>query len=174
MFTFFEKPIYQQIREYIHWRSANFPYVAQEHGDKLREFARATGVRTVHEIEQEDIESFIEQFSGTYLRMVYVHVLRQFFRFSKRRGWVAIDVAPVDRNGRIPDMTKTHHLLDLENVIRVKTLRSRVSENGKPMSYRAIRDYLSRKDKRKYDVHAIYRWANYRLPKGIELSTGGL
>lgn len=104
------------------------------------------------------------------MRVSAIQTLRQFFRFAKRQGYVSIQLAPLTINGTLSEMVKTHHLLDLENVIRVKTLRSKVLSNGKPMSYRAIAGYLERKDKRKYDVHAIYRWANYRLPEGLELS----
>lgn len=163
-------PIDFQIEQYCHWRSIRYPHSANRHRETLDLFSRFSKIKNVHEVEKNHVEAFIDQYSGYYLRSSSIHVLRQFFAFCKKSGWVGIELAPLPENGKLGHMEKTHPLLDLENVIRVKRLRDRIMENGRPMTYRAIASYLSRKDKKTYDVHSVYRWANYRLPAGYTLS----
>lgn len=161
-FSVFRKqwPIHAQIKHYAAWKGNKAPAASRQHEKELLSFVFHTKIRDVRDILLEDIVSYRDSISSDYFRGQIYNSLKQFFKFCKTMGYAHIQIECV--NGFVK-MEKIHHLLDLDNVLRVKALREK-RINGKPMSYRKIKAYMEKRDKRVYDVHAIYRWANYQLP----------
>lgn len=165
---FRRKPIYAQIQVYADWRGIRFPIAAKKQAEYLRDFVKASGVDCVTKVTIQDLQIHYDTLPTDYGRMAFINSLRQFLTYCKLVGLTNIKVKLEQGTIR---MEKIHALLDVDQVIRVKALRGRIMENGRPMTYRAIAAYMGKKDKRVYDVKNVYKWANYQLPKEYDLST---
>lgn len=167
MLFFKRKPIYVQIQTYADWRGIKFPIAALKQRESLLFFAKAMKVDCATRMTIADLQIHYDSLPTDYGRITFINSLRLFLRYCKLVGLANIKVEI--QQGTIR-MEKVHSLLDVDQVLRVKALRGRVMEDGKPMSYRKIAAYMGKKDNRKYDVKNVYKWANYKLPEEYELS----
>lgn len=156
------KPLAKQVKLYTTWKAVRYPSIARMHRDVLYEFFRYYRVPCATLITVEKIEAFALSQNSIHFQNQARNVLKQFCRYWYKLGLLTEQFSNNIKKDTIRDMEDVHPLLHVDQVIRVKALR----DEG--LSYREIKTKMQAEDQRNYDLHAVYRWANYELP---ELST---
>lgn len=161
VFLFTKKPILIQVDYYSAWRSVRYPDAAHSQKKILQDFARLTKVNAVSDITQAHIWQFADSRSTQYFQQEALKALRNFLTYARMVGYVeTVGISFTMNKTASPDYI--HPLLHLDQVARIKQLRRRFVK-GKPMTFRAIQEYLKGQDNRTYDLKMLNRWANYPI-----------
>jgi hypothetical protein len=157
------RKVIRQIEEYSRWKCLRFPGAAFSHKRELLDFVKKSRVCCVEEITPQKVKTYLYTINSIAMRSIAMRALTSFFRYCRMMGYADIRFTAYHDLSTLEEMTVIHPLLRVDKVRRAKELRGKFI-NGKPMSYRAIKAKMENEDKCVYDVHAIYRWVNYKLP----------
>jgi hypothetical protein len=149
MLKIFKRPIVtdldRQLESFFEYKSIASVYKANGHKENLLIFRKFTNKTNILEVEEEEIEEFIQFLADRYTPFTIesiTHSLRCFLRFYKRGI-----ILPTDMKAGRP--------ANLEMIQRVKQLR----EANVP--YRDIQDLLELQEGKRFELKSIFRWAKY-------------
>lgn len=153
-----KKPIAIQIDNYCLRKSIRHPVAASRHKEILKRFSRRYKVASVSEIGVEHVRAFVDEEVSEFFRWQAHHVLKQFFGYCDRMGYISITLSRFSPRDRVEtiNMEKIHPLLHVSQIVRVRHLK-----DEKGLSYREIKAVMEKEDSRKYDLKNLHSWYHH-------------
>lgn len=148
--SWFTKPIFHQIDEYVALQSERLPWRAGTYRSILNRLAVSCGVRETNQLTIEMIAYFVGEELTPYFRSDALKAIRGYIRYARLVGYS--EVSPHDL------MEST--LGRPRNIRRIKEVQSL---KAKGFTYRKIRKHLIDKHKKRVHLSSVFRWANYSI-----------
>lgn len=138
--------------EYLDWRVKRYPTTTDSHREYLYKFAVACGKGSVQQINREDVEGFVNAFSGEYHKQSSSKVVFSFLAFHGMGEW-----DEVEKTADEAVKKKVGRPANLRLIKRVKDLKNR-----QHMSFRLIQRQLLDEEERRYELSQLHHWYHHR------------